>query len=159
MNDTVWIDQIEVLETCARIESTLAKTYRVFATAYRDDPLLSGLWASTAADEDQHERIIRAFMDQHDEQQQVILISPNRAEEGLERTEAILAAVERTAPPPVEALRLALQIEELFKEFHAENGTLNVNRRVRDLFLALNRADQYHVGAIKQALAMVERSN
>ena len=157
MKDFVKIDAKAVLETCARIEGTVAKVYRVLAGAHVSSPMLVGLWRKTADDEDSHERQIRFVIDNYDETKNVILVVPGRAETGLKAAEAVLAAIDKNMPAPVPALKMALELEELFKVFHAENATLHTDPTLKTLFATLKTGDDHHIGALKTALAGLEK--
>ena len=146
------VDQKNILEVCARIEDTAAKTYHLLAEAHRNIAPLAALWRKTAAEEENHARQFRMNPRLLDDMVGDVRIDGDRARLALEEVEILAALAETEPPAPAEALRMAIAAEEQFAEFHMSTAAVFKEERHKRLFQAMMAADHGHVEELMAAL-------
>ena len=118
------VDQKNILEVCARIEDTAAKTYHLLAEAHRNIAPLAALWRKTAAEEENHARQFR--------------MNP-RLLDDMVRNFTGFGLYDR-------------QVVEQFAEFHMSTAAVFKEERHKRLFQAMMAADHGHVEELMAAL-------
>lgn len=135
-----------LLRTCAEIEASTAKIYRLFASLHGDEPRVVALWLKTAEEEDNHQRQFELGL----------RLSPEtieKADHVLQQVRDAIAKVE-TSPPDIEsALKFAVDMEMKLSEFHMKSAVVFVNDYYRTMFKSMMSNDREHVQALKDSLA------
>jgi len=113
-------DADHLLEVCRRIEFTLASLYRFLSNLYGDIPEIAAVFLKTANEEENHalQFVLALKLPNMIEHPTV----PVGAEDYLLREVLDLdAKTRRTLPPPIDALRAAVDLEKRLAAYHVES--------------------------------------
>jgi rubrerythrin len=145
-------DVEHLLEVCRRIEFTLASLYRFLSNLYGDIPDIAAVFLKTANEEENH-----ALQFVHALKLPNVIEHPTAAagsEDYLLRDVLDLdAKVRRTPPPPVDALRTAVDLERRLAGYHMDTIGVFRQPRLQEMFKAMMAADKDHVETLTAALA------
>ncbi len=144
------------LHVCQHIEHRAADFYRLLAAAHKDYPNVSALWTKTAREEDNHALQYNVLM----AGSAAIVESCNNdldaALETLRSVEEVIAQCRQDKPTPLEALRIAILMEEGLQRFHSVNAVNFRQNSYAKLFEAMMNADRAHIKALEDFAASLE---
>jgi rubrerythrin len=140
-----------LIDSCRRIESTLASLYSYFEELHRETPEIAAVWLKTAMEEGNHARqfelasklpkaIAKAAVD--------VLA----ADQLLEQLQELDTRMRKLAPPPVEALRVAIDAERSLARYHMHSIGIFSDPKVQKMFEAMMAADKRHAETLLEAL-------
>jgi rubrerythrin len=145
-------DADHLLEVCRQIEFTLASLYRFLSNLYGEIPDIASVFLKTANEEENHAlQFVLAL------KLPKVIAHPTvamGAEDSLLRDVLGLdAKARRILPPPVEALRTAVDLERRLAAYHMDSIGSFHHPRLQEMFKAMMAADKQHVETLTAALA------
>lgn len=151
-------DADHLLEVCRRIEFTLASLYRFLSDLYGDTLDIAAVFLKTANEEENHALQFQLALKLPN-----VIAHPTVAvgtEDYLLRDVLNLdAKVRRTLPPPVDALRTAVDLETRLAAYHMDSIGVFHHPRLQEMFKAMMAADKQHVETLTAALANLSPSS
>jgi len=152
-------NMVRLFKKCHALESCAAEIYRHLAELHQSDPPLSRLFEKTAGEEDNHAA-------QFDMAQRLYLrnaacnidLDESRIDGILATARSTLEEMRNNPPSPVEALKNAVMLEQVFSDFHVHTAVHFEDRSVQKLFRAMMAADQEHNETLEKALVEYSRS-
>lgn len=146
------VDKKDILDICARIEDTAARTYHLLANAHRDIPRLALLWVKTAHEEENHARQFRMNPRLIDQMVSDLRIDVDQAQQALEEMKVLEDLAATTPPGPVDALLMAIVAEGRFAEFHMSAAAVFNDGSHKRLFQSMMAADRGHIDELSHEL-------
>lgn len=141
-----------VLQLCSEMEREMAELYRDFARLHARDADLARLWQKTASEEDNHASQFRLAQSYEGEIGATVVTS-DQAQGLLNVAREMRRRCRENPPGPENALRIAIELEKRFDEYHASTiGAFRTPQTGR-LFQAMRDADRSHSEALEAALA------
>ena len=141
----------DLLESCIRIERTLAEIYETFMKQQADCSEYARLWQKTAQEEHNHEQQFVLAKRLACSMATSTARAPQPSDELLQHLETVRARVADTMLAPGEAIRLAIGLEEQLSSFHMDKMHLFSDESTNSLFKAMMKHDNEHVDALKKA--------
>lgn len=137
---------VKVLEICRDVELANAALYHYFAEIFSSDGELAALWRKTAEEEENHAKQFVLGIKMRKEQIVASLsVDGSKAKDMLSFVKALSAQVRRNPPDKVEALRIALNVEERLVGFHMATVSGFTDNNLKKLFAAMMKTDDHHV--------------
>jgi rubrerythrin len=149
-------DLAHLLELCARLEQAHARLYGALAEAHAASPRVAALWAKTAREEEGHAAQFRLAATRYLDRIVAVRVDPSEAIRLLEGVTALTERARQSPPIITEALRQAIQLEELMAALHLDRAADFLKPADRSLFRAMMAADQAHAQALRDALRELE---
>ncbi|MDD3295553.1 MAG: ferritin family protein [Geobacteraceae bacterium] len=146
------IEILNILHMCAEIESTLAQVYEFFTIAYPNNQEITRLFAKTAAEERTHEYQFKLAIKSCAPLISDLNVSLQETEKHLVYARNILIQVHERTPPVEEALRISINCETIFSQFHMDTAVRFSDTAGASLFKAMMAADDEHASSLKKAL-------
>ncbi len=143
--------QARVLDTCHKLELTMAKLYYLLARQHAELAPVQALWVKTAREEDNHAQQF-ALLLRRGRTRPPARVDAEKAKAALAALEAVLTAFEAKAPSVHEALESAVMLERALAQFHADYAVAFANEDERKLFRSMMAADEDHVVALEAML-------
>lgn len=139
------------LEVCMEVERVAGSIYQGFVDRFADDSELRQLWQQMAQDEHAHAMQLKLAITTSREG---IVANPRltleRVLEILKQGRTLQQRLVQARPSAVEALTLALRMEEVFAQAHLL-AVAEVDREdLKVMFRNLARADEEHVGDLRR---------
>jgi rubrerythrin len=140
-----------LIDTCRRIEGTLASLYTYFEELHRETPEIAAMWRKTAMEEENHMRQfeLASKLPSPITEANVDVLA---ADQLLEQLRELDARMRRLAPPPVEALRTAIEVERSLARYHMHTIGSFGDPGTQKMFKAMMAADRGHAEALLQTL-------
>lgn len=139
-----------LLNLCEEIEQQVARIYRYWQKVFDEEPSLSGLWGKLADDELDHVRQVqlakRVVNENVLEESGVSIEELNTA---LARARQLYKDVQVKNVSAEQALHAAIRIEESFSKAHLLNATKVTDASLQAMFKSLARADELHIGTLR----------
>lgn len=135
-----------------RLELLHGKLYRMFAEAHAGTPWVAALWRKTANEEDGHAAQFRLAAANYSGLVVGVRVDLAEANRLGHELEARIRHVRSNPPNIVDALRLAIELEEGMGALHLDQLATFENPAHQRLFKAMMSADQGHVQALRDAL-------
>ena len=150
MSQSILGDQAAVFEVCAEIEEAAAEIYRCFQRAHADSPSLAAIWEKTAQEEDNHARQFRMTPRVLDSMVAEVVVDLDDARQALALARKLLSSARAAPPEPAAALRLAIQMEQRFADFHMSQAAVFKSPSHAKLFSAMMAADRGHAEQLQR---------
>ena len=135
----------QYINTCARIEKTIARIYRILHESDHLEVKARQVFFSLANDEDDHAhqlefalRLPNGSLSLENENTQ------HQAEALLKRAEEALQRVSGTALSIVQAVDLGLELENDFCSIHLSNSMKFKDESIRKMFSAMAKSEEAH---------------
>ena len=141
-------DQV-VLDICERIELAAAELYHFFASHFANDTVIAELWSKMAADEENHARQFDLARKLRKGLVAGLKVDRTHADKALELSSSILDKVREHPPALVDALHLAIRLEEHFSRFHMDCVALFCDESSQKMFRAMMAADEGHIQRLR----------
>lgn len=141
-------DQV-VLDICERIELVAAEFYHYYADLFGDDADIVELWSKTAADEENHARQFELARKLRRGLVEGLKVDRVMADKALELISSVLKNVREHPPTLVDALHLAIRLEEHLSRFHMDCVAVYCDESSRKMFQAMMAADNGHIQRLK----------
>lgn len=151
--DDIKIDMeiVRVLELCREIEAGSAELYRYYAEIFSSHQELAELWRKTALEEDNHARqFVLAINLQSQQVINASFIDGFTAKKTLDMVKSIYDGVRNKKPSMIDALNLAIQLDEALVAFHLTSAVHFIEEGHKKLFSALMKDDHRHVEALRE---------
>lgn len=143
------------LEVCMDVERVAANIYEGFVDRFVDDADLRHLWQQMAQDEHAHAMQLKLAITTSREG---IVANPRltleRVREVLKQAQALQQRLLPARPSAVEALTLALRMEEVFGQAHLLAVAEVEREDLKAMFRKLARADEEHIGGVRRLLSV-----
>jgi rubrerythrin len=153
-------DIIRIMEICRDIELSCAGLYHYYAEIFNDTPAVADMWKKTAHEEENHSyQFVLAINLRNKGVIEHVSIDQFHAESTLKRVTLLNETVRRDKPGLADALRTAIELEEKLAEFHAEAMASFTDESFRNMFSAMMKADNYHLGEFLTAYGSVSRGD
>jgi rubrerythrin len=146
-------ETMNILYLCADIEGVLAEIYEIFTSAYSHNPDISRLFKKTAAEERNHEYQLRLAIKTCSSLIREINLTVEEAGKHLSFARTTLQRVKETLPTIEEALKMAINCETIFSQFHLDTAARFSDESCTRLFKAMMATDEGHTEALVAALA------
>lgn len=145
------LDVVRILQVCRDIEMYCAEIYHVYEDRFRDDEELRALWTKTRAEEENHARqFVLAINMRAEGAVTEIHVEMDKATQVLTMLKGIYDKILLQPPDKIEALLLAIKLEEKLAEFHLEAVAAFADEKLKKMFHSMMQADNAHVAAIEQ---------
>jgi rubrerythrin len=142
----VSLDLVKVLEICRDVELTNAALYHYFAEIFSSDPEVAALWRKTAGEEENHaKQFVLGIKMRKEKIVDSLSIDGTKAKEMLDFVRVLSAEVRTSPPDKVEALRIAIDLEEKLTGFHMTTVSDFTDSNLKKLFTAMMKTDDHHV--------------
>ena len=142
----------DLLRTSALIEGKVAELYRFFGALFKEDAQFASLWEKTAGEEDNHKYQFQlAARTETDDLRATI--DKNLADQVLAKLTTLLQSLQKRPSNAVQALRLAIQLEEQIIQFHMDKMVVFQDRSLENLYRAMMASDRNHVEMLRDCLA------
>lgn len=143
----------EFLSNCHKIEMNASKTYKLLAQNEAYPKKLRHVFLELSNDENGHARSIDlALQANHKELDANPLIAWEKIIEAVELSEKFLKRVQQSTFDEEKALRLSVEMEQVFLKVHVQNALHFGDHRVKNLFQSLEEEDQKHINKLKDCL-------
>jgi rubrerythrin len=152
-------ETLTILHRCADIEGILAEIYEFFASAYSHNPDITRLFEKTAAEERNHEYQIRLAIKTFSPLIREMTLTAEEAEKHLSYARTALQRVRESVPAMEDALKMAINCETIFCQFHLDTAVRFADESNAKLFSAMMAQDDGHVTSLKKALAKLRRNS
>lgn len=137
---------VKVLEICRDVELANAALYHYFAEIFSSDEELASLWHKTALEEENHAKQFVLGIKMRKEQiVESLSIDGSQAKDMLNFAKSLSAQVRTDPPDKVEALRIAINLEERLAGFHMTTVSGFADNNLKKLFAAMMKTDDHHV--------------
>ena len=146
------LDDLGILDQCGRIEAKCAELYRHFEKLYAGNEELSALWRKTANEEDNHALQFRLAANIKGTGMEGVRASQPDFTKKLKHIESFIEKVIQSQPTSVEALRIAIHLEENMQEFHMSSMVDFADPDMSNLFVAMMNNDKGHVDMLGTTL-------
>ncbi len=156
---TSQMETLIILQRCADIEGVLAEIYEFFTSAYRHNPDITRLFEKTAAEERNHEYQLRLAIKTHSPLIRGMKLTIEEAEKHLTYARAALQRVRESVPSLVDALKMAINCETIFSQFHLDTAARFADESCAKLFSAMMATDEGHTTSLKEALTELQKNN
>jgi rubrerythrin len=153
------METLTILHQCADIEGTLAEIYEFFTSAYRNNPDITRLFEKTAAEERNHEYQLRLAIKTCSPLIQEMTLTAEEAEKHLSYARTALQRVRESVPTMEEALKMAINCETIFSQFHLDTAAQFADESCSKMFSAMMATDEGHTTSLKEALAELQKNN
>ncbi len=154
----IQMEVLHILHVCAEIESTMAQIYEFFTIAYPNNPEITRLFEKTAAEERNHEYQFKFAIKTCGHMITDFNVSRQEAERHLVHARSILLQVRQRTPTVEEALRMSINCETIFNQFHMDTAVRFSNTAGASLFKAMMAADEEHASSLEKALAKLKEN-
>ena len=151
-------DHVVFLEACAGLELKMAGLYHYFESLFADDPGFSTLWQKTAREEENHSQQFQLAVRLKGIGMEKVKTDVAQAMVSLHKLESYLENVKASRPTLVEALTLAIRLEEQLAVLHMSSIVAFEDPELKRMFEAMMDSDEGHVGMLKDALRELNRS-
>ncbi len=145
-------DPRTILGACQMIENLCARLYSELARAHAADHEAHFVWNKTAEEELNHAQQIAMAL----RLTQGKGLDPNvdlrRAHATISMLRSSLNDARARPPSVVDALRMAVSLEEHLSRFHLEEATVIDDPAMKSLFRAMQAADRQHVETLRALL-------
>lgn len=145
----------DLLRTCGLIEAKAAELYRYFGELFRADSELTLLWEKTASEEDNH-RYQFELAARTESSELTATVDKSVADRLLAAVSDLLDRLRRNPPNAVQALELAIQMEERMTGFHMDSAVAFKNKASGSLYRAMMASDRDHVQTLRTGLAALK---
>ena len=137
---------VKVLEICRDVELANAALYHYFAEIFSSDNEVAALWNKTALEEENHARQFVLGIKMRKEQiVEALSIDGSKAKDLLNFVKSLSAQMRTSPPDKVEALRIAINLEERLAGFHMTTVSGFADNNLKKLFTAMMKTDDHHV--------------
>lgn len=137
---------VKVLEICRDVELANAALYHYFAEIFSSDDEVAALWRKTAEEEENHaKQFVLGIKMRREQIVESLSIDGSKAKDMLNFVNSLSAQVRTTQPDKVEALRIALNVEEKLAGFHMTTVSGFADNNLKKLFAAMMKTDDHHV--------------
>lgn len=144
------MDIVRILELCRDVELYCGEIYRFYSEVFSDDPEVAALWEKTANEEDNH---ANQFVMAIKLRKQGIIESLNidhfLANNTLNVIKMVYDGIRECRPTLSDALRSAIKMEEKLAEFHLSYMANFSDLSHKLLFESMMKADNQHIGRLK----------
>lgn len=142
-----------LLNDCYRIEQLAGEIYHRLAIDQGYAPEIRGVFHALGSDERAHARQIDMVRQTAGRELNAIgRIAWESVDVALQQAERMAAELDRRRLDEVEALRLAVEMEQAFVKVHVNNALHFRNPRVAALFEELGSQDQLHLDRLRECL-------
>lgn len=142
----VSLDLVKVLEICRDVELANAALYHYFAEIFSSDAEVAALWSKTAGEEENHaKQFVLGIKMRKDQIVDSLSIDGTKAKDMLDFVKSLSAEVRNSPPDKVEALRIAINLEERLAGFHMTTVSGFTDNNLKQLFAAMMKTDDHHV--------------
>jgi len=146
------VDVVRILEICRDVELYVSELYYYFEESFRDTPGMAELWKKTAMEEENHARqFVLAINLRKQDIVHAVSIDQDSAEAVLIRVKSVYETVRRSRPAIVDALRMAIELEEELAEYHMSVLGRFQDKSHKMLFEAMMNHDNGHALELKKA--------
>lgn len=153
-------DLVRVMEICRDIELWCAELYKFYADHFKDNPAIADLWQKTADEEENHaNQFTLAIKLGKQGAVEGVMMDPYKAENALHVIKSIYDGVRHTKPGLEDALRSAIKLEHKLSEFHSVAVTCFTDESFKKMFMAMMKADDYHIGKLQAAYEKIIKVN
>lgn len=146
------------LQRCADIEGVLAEIYEFFTSTYRHNPDITRLFEKTAAEERNHEYQLRLAIKTHPPMIREMTLTAEEAEKHLIYARSALQRVRERVPSIEDALKMSINCEIIFSQFHLDTAARFCDDSCAKLFSAMMATDEGHTTSLKEALAEQQKN-
>jgi rubrerythrin len=153
------METLVILQRCADIEGVLAEIYDFFASAYRHNPDITRLFEKTAAEERNHEYQLRLAIKTHAPLIREMTLTAEEAEKHLTYAGATLQRVRESVPSMEDALKISINCETIFSQFHLDTSARFADESCSKLFSAMMATDKGHTTSLEEALTELQKKN
>lgn len=137
---------VKVLEICRDVELANAALYHYFAEIFSSDNEVAALWNKTAREEENHAKQFVLGIKMRKEQiVEALSIDGSKAKDLLNFVKSLSAQMRTSPPDKVEALRIAINLEERLVGFHMTTVSGFADNNLKKLFTAMMKTDDHHV--------------
>lgn len=152
MPDSIGLGTQDILDVCQSVEMACAELYHYFAELFKEDRETFRLWLKTALEEENHSRqyalIAKLRSKNVIESIQLELLD---AEIALLYVRSLIDRVKQHPPGQLEALRIAIDLEQKLDGFLVEKVVLFSDPSHERSFKAIDNSDSRHVEALQEA--------
>jgi rubrerythrin len=140
-----------LIDSCRRIEGTLASLYAYFEELHRGTPEVAAVWRKTALEEENHAHQfeLASKLPKAIAEAKVDVLA---ADQLLEQIQGLDARLRKLAPPPVEALRIVIDVEQSLAKYHMHTIGIFSDPKVQKMFEAMMAADRRHAETLLETL-------
>jgi len=137
---------VKVLEICRDIELANAALYHYFAELFSREDELAALWSKTALEEENHAKQFVLGIKMRKEQiVDSLSIDGSMAKDMLNFVMSLSAKARTNPPDRVEALGIAINLEERLAGFHMTTVSGFADNNLKKFFAAMMKTDDHHV--------------
>lgn len=139
------------LEVCMEVERVAGSIYQGFVDRFVDDSELRHLWQQMAQDEHAHAMQLKlAITTSRDGIVGNPRLTLERVSEILKQARTLQQRLVQASPSAVEALTLAMRMEEVFAQAHLLSVAEVDRVDLKVMFRNLARADEEHIGDLRR---------
>lgn len=143
---------INVLNVCCQIEETCANLYRYFSKLYAEDTDFRALWEKTAKEEDNHAEQFRFACRLQNSGMHSLKVDIKKASAILAKMQSVYEGVQTFPPPPKEALRLSISLENSLADYHLNTIVDFDDPGLAKLFTSMMNNDKEHIQLLEKTL-------
>jgi rubrerythrin len=147
---------VALLDTCRAIELAHARVYYRLAELHAAHPTISALWRKTAREEEGHANQFQLGSGGAGGAVTGARVELGHAQQILQAVENLLVRLQSQSPSVVEALRLAIRMEEQLAQLHMDQVAIFERESSQKLFKAMMAADNGHIASLREALSRYE---
>ena len=150
------LDNVQILAICRDIELCCAEIYNYYAGLFTHNSEISDLWKKTANEEENHAKQFALAITLH--KKGIIentSIDSDTAETTLKNIKIIYEGVKRNQPSLTDALKISIKLEEKLSDFHTSAVANFVDESFKNMFIAMMKADNYHLGKLQNAYSKI----
>ncbi len=140
-----------LIDSRRRMEGTLASLYTYFEELYRETSEIAAMWRKTALEEENHARQFELASKLPKLIAKAAVDVP-AADRLLDHLQEIDARMRKLFPPPVDALRVAIDVERSLAKYHMHSIGVFSDPKVQKMFEAMMAANRKHVETLRETL-------
>lgn len=143
----------DLLSDCRKIELHACKTYKLLAQNEVYPEKLRQVFLELSNDENSHARSIDLFLQaSQDDLKAIPGIAWEKIKEAIELSEKFLRQVQTSTVHEEQALKMSVEMEQVFIKVHVQNALHFNHGKMAKLFQSLEEEDQKHIDKLKACL-------
>ena len=146
------LNQLHFLDRCAAFEHKCAQLYYYFESLFEGDAELAALWKKTAREEENHAKQFELAVRLQGTGMTEVRTDVSRGMDKLLELEKIVEKIMTVKHSGVEALALAIKLEEQMAKVHMSSIVVFGDRDLKNLFDAMMQSDVQHVSMLEDFL-------
>lgn len=150
------MEDLRFLESCRRIENKCAEMYWHFRRIFAGVEEFAELWKKTALEEENHARQFDLALRTKGAGMRAVKTDVSKAMANLKKVDAFLDQVLASQPTSMQALQMAIRLEELLAALHISSMVAFEDPGLKRFFESLMKFDNGHLSDLEEALRKLE---